>query len=91
MDILFKIKCIKTRDRRFTLDKIYNMYYKTIKGDRNYIRVIPEGYVDLLDFYIHIKDDMSPEEIFKLWYDDCMWHDYDFVYVNANEYLVDLL
>ena len=28
---------------------------------------------------------------FKLWHKECRWRDYDFEYIDANEYIVELL
>ena len=99
---LFSIKCTKTQDNRFELNKIYHAYYKKQK-----YRVIiffdkdvemGERDVYFSDFTPHfcIENFENNEElihlIYQKWYYDCVWKDYDWEFIhNKNILSVELL
>ena len=87
--LYFKARCTKTRDGRFNLGEVYNMYMLKKQGE-DYYSIIADTHVDCANVVIHC-DTSNPKDDFKLWHKECRWRDYDFEYIDANEYIVELL
>lgn len=81
MGRLFSVRCTKTVDNRFELNKIYDIVSRGSKIEL-------EGDVS---GYLHFYFDGSNEEIYNRWYNECMWRDYDFEFIEENKYVVELL
>lgn len=99
---LFSIKCTKTQDDRFELNKIYDAYYK--KKEHKVVIFFDKGIemsdsdVYFMDFPPHFHIDKFENNkdliflIYQKWHYDCVWKDYDWEFIsNKNMLLVELL
>jgi len=89
--VLFRIKCIETKDDRFELDKIYNMYCKRHPYSKNAIVIFADKDVDLTSHSIGNRFLNDPVGAFNEWCDDCNWMDYKFEYIPYLKYGVELI